>query len=123
MNTLQAMLRRARAAIREIDAGTLAADPDLYLIVDVRDPGELTAGQIPGAINMSVERLVPEIGGDYDSAAVSSLCEDDREICLYCHSGGRSAIAAYALQQAGAQRVVSLAGGIVAWQAHQADGD
>ena len=56
---------------------------------------------------------VPEMGGE----TAPALADKDRLICLYCRTGGRSALAADALQNMGFTRVTSLAGGFVAWQA------
>jgi rhodanese-related sulfurtransferase len=121
MNDPQALLAKALAEIREIDVATLvtnlAAAPDRYLIVDIREPQELATGMIPEAVHIPMARLLP--GNDDD--AVDALRAQDAEVCLYCHSGVRSAIAAYALQQAGVAPVVSLAGGIVAWHARAQD--
>jgi rhodanese-related sulfurtransferase len=40
----------------------------------------------------------------------------DRDILVYCQSGGRSALAVEALQKLGYGKAVSLAGGYKAWQ-------
>ena len=40
----------------------------------------------------------------------------DRELVLYCRTGGRSALAADSLQALGFTRVRSLAGGLTAWR-------
>jgi rhodanese-related sulfurtransferase len=44
-----------------------------------------------------------------------ALALRDRAITLYCRTGGRSALAADALQQMGFSKVRSMAGGITAW--------
>lgn len=118
MTDIRTLLAQAMAAIREIDAATLAAERDQYLLVDVRGPDEVATGMIPDAVHVPVAALVRELGGPHDPAAVEALLSSGTKVCLYCHSGGRSAIAAHALEQAGLKDVVSLAGGIVAWREH-----
>ncbi|MBP6457977.1 MAG: sulfurtransferase, partial [Pseudoxanthomonas sp.] len=45
-----------------------------------------------------------------------ALAVADRELVLYCLTGGRSALAADSLQALGFTRVRSLAGGLTAWR-------
>ena len=88
-------------------AGRLG-EPGLVLL-DVRRPeefaGRLTApcdprpGRIPGARNVDVTLLL----GAGDDAAVRELVgvPAGAEVIAYCHSGGRSAMAAQILEAAG----------------------
>jgi rhodanese-related sulfurtransferase len=77
------------------------------LVVDVRDPGEYGAGHILGAKNVPVDR----IGEKADLGK-----RMDRPLIVYCDSGARAGKAAAALRQQGYTRVVSLSGGLGAWQ-------
>ncbi len=76
--------------------------------VDVREADEFEAGHLPGAWNVSyqrIEELVPEL-------------PTDRPIVLYCiHSAHRAPEAAKHLRQLGFSNAHVLEGGIVAWQA------
>lgn len=118
--TMEQLVAGARARIREVSVSELEAGlgPDMVLI-DVREPDEHAAGHIPGSVNIPRGVLeaevapVPEMGGE----TAAALADKDRPICLYCRTGGRSALAADALQNMGFTRVTSLAGGFVAWQA------
>ena len=111
-------VREAKQKIRE---WTLAVAHDKVerggvLVIDVREPHEFAAGHIPGAIN------IPR--GSIDGAAdpgfkhrVEALCTArDKELLLYCQSGGRSAMAAATLQEMGFAHVHSLAGGWEVWE-------
>jgi NADPH-dependent 2,4-dienoyl-CoA reductase/sulfur reductase-like enzyme/rhodanese-related sulfurtransferase len=62
------------------------------LVVDVRTPEEFSTGAFPGAINIPLDEI---------TTRTSELGEKDREIILYCASGGRSAYAAQQLAQDG----------------------
>jgi rhodanese-related sulfurtransferase len=83
------------------------------LLVDIREPGEREKGFIPGSIHA--------VRGMLEFYADPSLAnyhkpefEPGRRIILHCASGGRSALAAAALQDMG-HDVAHLDGGIGAW--------
>ncbi|WP_054773206.1 rhodanese-like domain-containing protein [Methylogaea oryzae] len=79
-------------------------------VLDVREPAEYAAGCLPGAVN--IPRGVLEFKIDN-----IPVFKDDKQspILVYCQSGGRSALAAEALQKLGYQPL-SLAGGFGAWK-------
>ncbi len=109
--TFQDLVIRAKELITEIDAAgaaTLLEGDPRPTLVDVREPDEHASGAIPGSA------LIPlgELGARIEEAAA----DPSEEIVLYCAVGSRSAVGALQLQQAGYQRVSSLAGGIVAWR-------
>jgi rhodanese-related sulfurtransferase len=79
------------------------------LVVDVRDPGEYGAGHILGAKNLPLSRI--DTGGSEIAAK-----RKDKPVIVYCDTGNRSAKAASALKNQGFARVVSLSGGLGAWQ-------
>jgi rhodanese-related sulfurtransferase len=74
-------------------------------LVDIRNPGEVALGMIPGA------ELIPlaELRGQ------ASRLRLDEPIVLYCAGGYRSSIAASLLQSMGAPDVSDLLGGYTAW--------
>jgi rhodanese-related sulfurtransferase len=84
----------------------LAEEPRLQL-VDVRNPGELAAGVLPGARHVPLAALI-ERTGELDPAAPT---------VVYCASGYRSSIAASALRASGIAVVADLLGGFNAWSA------
>ena len=89
-------------------------DPDV-LFVDVRDLPELERdGKIPNAIHAS--RGMLEFHADPDSPYHKSVFSLQRQILLYCASGGRSALAAQRLQEMGFEHVAHVGGGLKAWK-------
>lgn len=75
------------------------------VVIDVREPGEYSAGHIPGSRLMSLGTL---------PARVQDLPRE-REIVVVCLSGGRSAQATQFLRQAG-YNALNLSGGMRAWR-------
>ena len=117
--TANDLVARARAEITEIapqalDPATLAG----LSVIDVREPGEYAQGHLPGAINLPRGVLEFQIHAHPAMACTTSeaLAVADRELVLYCLTGGRSALAADSLQALGFTRVRSLAGGLTAWR-------
>ena len=58
----------------------LESAPATVTVVDVRDAREFSEGHVPGAINIPVETF----------AAGSAVLDKNRQIVVYCNSGGRS---------------------------------
>src|ERR1700761_1575472 len=81
----------------------LLAQGDVQLI-DVRQPHEHEAGRIAGDRLIVLDRLSAEAGS----------IDRERPVVFYCRTGGRSAIATQAFEQAGFD-AHNLAGGLVAW--------
>jgi rhodanese-related sulfurtransferase len=77
-------------------------------LVDVREPYENAEFNIGG-------KLLPL--GKIQSMQIEDI-EDlrDKEVILYCRSGNRSGIAAFALDQVGFTNTKNLTGGMLAWQ-------
>ncbi|HEY6424185.1 MAG TPA: MBL fold metallo-hydrolase [Pseudonocardiaceae bacterium] len=75
-------------------------------ILDVRNPGELAAGVIPGGQHIPLATLIDRVG-ELEPAAPT---------VVYCASGYRSSIAASALRAAGFSTVADLLGGFGAWE-------
>ena len=92
---------------------------DDNIIIDVREPSEMDAGMIEGAIG------IPR--GVLEMQVLQHPCVNDKQttiplhqrtIYLYCRSGARSALAAFSLQSMGFENVFSVSGGYQAWCAH-----
>jgi hydroxyacylglutathione hydrolase len=75
-------------------------------VVDVRNPGELDAGSVPGAVSIPLAQLAARLG-EVDTS---------RPVIVYCGSGYRSMIAASLLRRSGAEDVSDLLGGYDAWK-------
>jgi rhodanese-related sulfurtransferase len=84
--------------------------------VDLREPDERARdGIIPGA--ESAPRGMLEFYADPDSPYHKPVFASGKTLLLYCASGGRSALAAWALEEMGLERVAHLGGGFKAWVA------
>ena len=79
-------------------------------LVDIRNPGELEAGVIPGAVAIPVGQLPGRVD-ELDPGAPT---------VVYCAGGYRSSVAASVLRQAGFPDVTDILGGYGAWKEVQA---
>ena len=73
-------------------------------LVDVREPAEVAAGMLPGAVNIPMSKFVERVT-ELDSA---------RPVVLVCRSGNRSQMAARFLSARGFEKVANLSGGLKA---------
>lgn len=97
-----------------IDAAELAGrldGPDAPLILDVRTPGEFSAGHIPGALNIPHDELAERLA-ELDGSR-------QREIVVHCKSGRRASLAEELLASAGFENLRDLNGHMQAWEAAQ----
>jgi rhodanese-related sulfurtransferase len=76
-------------------------------LIDVRNPGELAAGAIPGARRIPLAQIPTRLAD----------IPQDRPIIVYCTSGYRSSVAAAFLRREGYPDVSDLLGGYQAWTA------
>lgn len=90
--------------------------PENAFLLDVRENDEWAAGHAPGAVHIPLGTL-----GDR-----AAEVPQDQKVYVVCRSGGRSAQAAMALNQAGWD-AVNVAGGMQDWAGSQrhmeSDGD
>lgn len=75
------------------------------VVIDVRNPGEVAQGTIPGALTISLPDLLERLG-TLDPAAPT---------VVYCAGGYRSAIASSLLRSQGFRDVSDVIGGYGAW--------
>ena len=108
--TAMEMVANAKQQIKEVDTATAKGQLQSSLILDVREPAEYADGHLPGAIN--IPRGVLEFKID---ATPEFQGKQQESIVVYCQTGGRSALAALALNQLGYTQAVSMAGGFKAW--------
>ena len=110
VHTAMDLVANAKQTITEItvaDAKQALAD---HLILDVREPAEFAAGQVPNAVN--IPRGVLEFQVNNHPAFTG---QHATKIIVCCQSGGRSALATESLHKLGYKNAVSLAGGYKAW--------
>ena len=103
------MANDARTRIREVppDQLDLQTNPSTVLL-DVREAAEFRSGHIPGAIHLNwteIQNRVAELIPDQSTPVVT-----------YCAIGHRSAIAADILQNLGYDDVISVQGGLQAYE-------
>ena len=87
---------------------TLMINREDALMLDVRDPAEFAAGHAIGARNVPLARI--------DEGTGELARRKDRPLVVYCDGGERSTKATAALAKQGFAKVVSLSGGLGAWQ-------
>jgi len=113
--SLKEMMDAANAAVPRI---TPAQARDMIaqgnaLIVDVRDALEVEkSGKIAGAVNVS--RGLLEFFADPDSPSHHKSFAKDKNVIVYCGSGGRAALSGKVLKDMGYERVYNL-GGFKEW--------
>ena len=84
----------------------LSSEPNAVLL-DVRTPGEVAEGIIPGA--MVIDFNAP------DFADKISALDKEKTYFVYCKVGGRSGKTIDQMKQTGFKKVYSLEGGYTAW--------
>ena len=84
------------------------------LLIDIREPDEYARGHIPGAIHVPRGMLEFQILKTLEQLGITTDAADTGMI-LYCGTGGRSALATKSLDDMGFRNVLSMDGGIVAW--------
>jgi rhodanese-related sulfurtransferase len=108
---LKEMMDAANAAVPRI---TPAQARDMIaqgntLIVDVREALEVEkSGKIAGAVNVS--RGLLEFRADSDSPSHDKSFAKDKNLIVYCGSGGRAALSGKVLKDMGYERVYNLGG-------------
>ena len=113
--SVKQMLEAANAAVPKISpekAREMIAKGNA-LVVDVRDGPEVQAsGKVAGAVHVS--RGMLEFRADPDLPSHDKNFSKDKEVILYCGSGGRAALAGKMLKDLGYERVYNL-GGFKEW--------
>ncbi|MDD4615863.1 MAG: rhodanese-like domain-containing protein [Alphaproteobacteria bacterium] len=97
--------QNVEASVNTQDIGAAVSEKKPVFFLDVRQPNEYAEGHIDNAV------LIPL--GDLERRYVE--LPKDKEIVVYCHSGGRSAMAVQLLRQKGFKNLVNLEGGYSAW--------
>ena len=99
--------KKGLTEITPADLNALMKEKSNFVIVDVREPKEFKAGNIPGSVNIPRGLLEFQITKKYPDKAAN--------IILYCKTGGRAALAAESLKDIKYKKIKSLAGGWEAW--------
>lgn len=110
--TITQLLSEAAAVVpfmslSELNA-TVAARPNDFVVLDVREKEAYEAGHVPGA------RHLPR--GQLELRVNDELPDPTLRILVYCEFGKISTLAAATLRQLGFTRAVALDGGMKAWR-------
>ena len=108
---INGLIEHARNQVSEVSPSAVADAIDDYLVVDVREPGEVLAGYLPAALN------VPRGIIEYRATQDPQFDDLRRPILVYSGTGIRSLLACLTLKQLGFENAQSLAGGIERWSA------
>jgi rhodanese-related sulfurtransferase len=109
--SLKQMMNEANAVVPRI---TPAQARDMIaqgntLVVDVRDAPEVEkSGKVAGAVNVS--RGMLEFRADSESPYYDKNFAKEKNVIVYCASGGRSALSGKVLKDLGYERVYNLGG-------------
>ena len=98
------------AEVKQIDAAKfmeMAKDSNT-IIIDVRTPGEVAEGYIPGTT-----KFIDYNGADFESQ-INGL-DTGKTYLVYCRSGNRSGKASTYMVEHGFKNVCNLQGGISGW--------
>ncbi len=98
---VKGMVDSARAAIKKVpaeDAKKVIDTKEKAIFLDVRDPGEFSAGHFPGAVNIS--------RGTLEFAVFNAIPDQNAKIFVYCKTAGRSALATKTLNDLGYKNAV-----------------
>ena len=104
------LVQDAKARVKECTADDVRRRRDAgdqFLLVDVREESEWSAGHAAGAVHLSKGTIERDIETKVPDKAAP--------LVLYCGGGFRSALAADNLQKMGYTNVISMDGGWRAW--------
>lgn len=111
-------VEHAKTQIQNLSVDQLKAamaDNEALLLLDIRELQErVDLGTIPGSIH--VPRGMLEFWADPVSPYYRDYFQEDRPIVVFCAAGGRSALAAQALQEMGFRNVAHLEHGFAGWE-------
>lgn len=115
----QQMVREAKSGIAQIDVEEFKVkmeSDDVFILIDVREPGEYDEDNIPGSVNIPRGILEFTIADEkfWDGEGLFAP-EKDEEIIIYGHKVERGPLAAETLVKLGYTNVKDLYGGWIVW--------
>ncbi len=123
MISYQQMVEAVKAEIKEVDVAALmsALNAQSTVLIDVREPSEYSKGRIEQSVNyprgILESQLCQHPSVAHHSDSTDALEElGKKPVYLICRSGARTALAAQSLQNMGFENVMSVAGGMLAWE-------
>ena len=109
MANFRELLQEAKSQINEVtpeEVEKLLTED--WLILDVREPDEISQGAIPGSIHIA--------RGNLESSIEGRIPDKNTKIVAMCAGGARSAFATQSLQMLDYGEVVSMDGGFNRWK-------
>lgn len=110
---LKSKISAANASIQSIDSMTLKnwliEDEKEFVLLDVREPGEVSAGKIEADDYLAIPRGLVEM------QFIRKVKDLDKPVVVYCLKGSRGALATQALKELGYKNVYNLQGGLLSW--------
>lgn len=110
---IKAKIAEAKASINTIDNKTLRQWIDEgekeFVLIDVREPDEVTAAKIEADEFMAVPR------GLVEWRVTKNVKDLNKPVVIYCLKGSRGALAADTLKKLGYTNVYNLEGGLLGW--------
>jgi len=85
----------------------MLAEGEKFMLLDVREPGEVTTARIAGSVHIPM-RDIPARLAELDP-------QKDQRIVVHCHHGGRSQRVTHYLRQQGFTQAQNMSGGIDDW--------
>ena len=92
---------KAKSSIQKVSAAdvkTMLDRKEKAIYLDVRDPGEFSAGHLPGAMNIS--------RGTLEFNVFSKIQDQNAKVIVYCKTAGRSTLATKTLNDLGYKNAV-----------------
>ncbi len=80
-----------------------------FLLLDVREPGEISAGKIEADDYLAIPR------GLIEMQFIRKVKDLNKPVVIYCLKGSRGALATQALGELGYKNVYNLQGGLLSW--------
>ncbi len=95
------IVAKAKSSIQRVSAADVKAmidKKDKLIYLDVRDPGEFSAGHLPGAMNIS--------RGTLEFNVFNKIPDQNAKVIVYCKTAGRSTLATKTLNDLGYKNAV-----------------
>lgn len=111
--TVKSRVGQSVSFVKDISVTDLHNLKDSIQLLDVRTPKEVSEGKISGAVSVNI------YDADFAKQIDNLKLDKDKELYVYCRSGGRSSQAADKLSKQGFTKVYNVTGGITAWLGKQ----
>ena len=107
------------SSVKDCSPQEFIQSPNQSLLIDVRSGFEYAMGHAPGAINLSLPRIIIGMIPIFRRWVLPQWFQDlpkNQPIAVICLTAHRSPIAAKKLAKAGFAKVFNITGGMVEWR-------